>query len=352
MMQDFFSQSKKLIDQRLTLFWREQTEILSATRAGSNERVALLEPFVRQGKMLRGGLTLLAASMFGGERNKSAVSVAAAIELVHSGLLIHDDITDRDRMRRGSPTIFAAYEKIGAQQGAIDPYHYGSSLGIFSGDSVYFSALALVVEVEDPVQLRRILQLVSQHVTACCAAQMEDISLGLLPTIPLEEEILTIYRYKTAGYSFILPLQCGAVLADQNAQVLVELSSIGLKLGLLYQIKDDELGLFGEESQTGKPVGSDIEEGKKTLYYAHLMNRANQDDRLRLNRIFGSHDITADALAEVKKYLTLYGVDKAISEKLQSLEKEVLSEIELLDIASAYKLILRHLVDYSLGRQS
>ncbi len=122
---------------------------------------------------------------------------------------------------------------------------------------------------------------------------MLDIEAGASREPCPERKILDIYRYKTARYSFYLPLAAGWILGGGRKTVLPALERLGLDLGLVFQIKDDEIGLFGSPGTTGKPVGSDIRQGKKTLYAAGLLDRAAGADKDRFAAVFANPGATA-----------------------------------------------------------
>jgi geranylgeranyl diphosphate synthase type I len=124
-----------------------------------------------------------------------------------------------------------------------------------------------------PERAWKILGLWAKELTAVGLAQMEDVALGASSRTGGEKEILNLYRYKTARYTFSIPLATGAIAAGRGPETVSGLEELGEDLGILFQMKDDEIGIFGEEAEIGKPPGSDIEEGKQTLIARVLSER-------------------------------------------------------------------------------
>ena len=259
--------------------------------------------FALRGKMVRGGLLLLGHEMHAAGGGRAAprpvLRAAAAMEIIHSSLLIHDDIMDNDRLRRGGRTIFAQYEQAGRRARAVDPAAFGRSMGICAGDVGYFLAWeilsGLAVDAERKVEL---LALVSRELSYVGLAQMQDVAFSAFPRIPSRDDVLALYIYKTARYTFALPLMAGALIAGAPAAERRRLCELGERLGVIFQVRDDELGIFGSEAETGKPVGSDIREGKKTLLYLELIRRRARGGEAAAGRAVretGSHRVGVQA---------------------------------------------------------
>jgi geranylgeranyl diphosphate synthase type I len=243
------------------------------------------------------------------------------MELFQSGLLVHDDIMDRDNLRRGMPSIFQQYAEAAARERFADPQRTGEALGICAGDVAYFLAFELLSRMSaEPMVLRDVLALCAGELTAVGIAQMQDVSWGGSNRGVEDDEVLRMYTWKTGRYSFSLPLMVGALIGGAPADACGELERLGECLGLLFQIHDDELGLFGSEQELGKPVGSDVREGKKTLYYARLMASASPVEKERLAGIFGNPAGTEEDLDYVRSLAG--GVRKGIQALIADQEKK------------------------------
>ena len=177
------------------------------------------------------------------------------MELFRTGLLVHDDIMDRDTLRRGMPTIHASYSTELEREGVAESGRIGEALGICAGDACYFEAFAqLARALAGNPRGGEIQAFCAEILSEVVVAQMADVRWGASGGEPSEEDILAMYRCKTARYSFSLPLAAGALsaAADAGAALAGPLTALGERLGILFQLRDDELGLFGDESATGK----------------------------------------------------------------------------------------------------
>lgn len=311
-----------------------------------------LEQFVTQGKMLRGILVLMSAEMFGREIGKSELNAAAALELSHSALLVHDDIMDNDLKRRGHPTIYAQYISEASESNVSDSKTYGISQGICVGDMSIFFAFELLSQVSgDDTQRSRLTKFYSEELAKVCAAQMQDVAFGHSKNEPSIEEILNVYVYKSGRYTFSLPLVMGAILAGRDGEIIAKLDTFGEKLGTIFQIKDDELGLFGEEEQIGKPVGSDIREDKKTIFRALLFKKATPEQKGKLNAIFGSEHLTMNEIEQIRELMKTSGVLDEVQETVESLFAEVKTILEQIDVVESYKNLLNDFIEYNVLRK-
>jgi geranylgeranyl diphosphate synthase type I len=276
------------------------------------------------------------------------------MELFQTGFLIHDDIMDRDLFRRGRESLFYQYKSHGDREGFHDSYHYGESMGICAGDIAFFLSFELLSELDCTSYAKEsIIKLFSYEFSSVGLAQMQDVSFGHLDESPGEEAILNLYRYKTGRYTFSLPLAIGAILAERDAQELPLLGELGENLGLIFQIKDDEIGLFGSVEKTGKPVGSDLKENKKNLYHYYLLRNTGPGEREKLLRIFGSGQISGDDINFIREQVTGKGIVKLINEKVLTLRDkagDLIGRIKNADPSGIA--VLRELLDYSVVRTS
>ena len=345
-MQLFLDYKAKLEPFILSYLEKKKQEFLHVNK-WADDAFDRLKVFVVQGKMVRGGLVQFAHSLCG-ENNEDVLKVAAAIELLHSSLLIHDDVIDRDVLRRGESSVFAQYQDLADSKGMKETLHYGNSMAICVGDLCYLLAYDLLAEV-DATYRQAIIQFFSTEIGKTVFAQMQDIDLGYVDTCT-EDDIMSVYKYKTARYTFSLPMMVGAMVAGANKEVLSLLEKIGNSLGILFQIKDDELGLFADETKLGKPIGSDIKEGKKTLFWYYLMREVSNEEKAKLDGIFGNGLVSEDDIESVRMLLKEKGVMKKVNRKIESLADESLKLISQLDVSEDNKKVLLDLVEYNCTR--
>lgn len=297
---------------------RKGTELGRISPLGEAACVKLAE-FASRGKMIRGALVGYTSGL-GGESGAAPVAVGMAMELFQSALLVHDDIMDRDDQRRGRPSVHFQYAEEARLTGLRDPDHLGNSLGICAGDIAFFLAFEILGELAvSPAVRARLVSLFSRELALVGVAQMMDMAAAAGSSEKTAEEILRLYLYKTGRYTFSLPLVAGALLGGLAEERVAELDRVGEHLGMLFQIKDDEIGLFGDPADTGKPVGSDIREGKKTIFHAYLLRLSAPSERARLGPLWGAPDLSEADVRAVLQAMEATGVRVEVDGLIRSL---------------------------------
>jgi geranylgeranyl diphosphate synthase type I len=328
----------------------------------SAEIFSIMKAYVLSGKMLRGILACLGSELFSAGRGPSpeALRLATALELFQAGLLVHDDIMDKDDVRRGNPTMHKIFEQreARAESGkpaegfgeAIDFAALGEAMGICVGDMYYFIAWKLISDVSPRLGDR-----FSHELVDVCLAQIKDVRLGTHKAFPPLSEVLEVYAYKTARYTICLPLCAGAAIAGRS-DAIPALEELGLNLGLLFQLQDDYLGLFGDAEELGKPVGSDIREGKKTPFMILLAKKLGDDEKPRFNAIFGNHSIEQEDVDFVRDLVMNHGIDeelRALSRTYAKKSEASLARLrgEVTGLDAGMMAILEEFIRYSLERK-
>lgn len=268
---------KKDIDAHLIAFLKQKGSSLSHINKWGGDIIDRLIPFTTSGKTTRGSLAVYIYSLFAKRRSSRIYDAAAALELFHSGLLIHDDIMDNDKLRRGRKSIWEQYRSISRS------LHIGISLAINAGDLCFFLAQELLTDSD-------LLPFISSELTYVAIAQMQDVE-NIRSASVSKDDILSLYRYKTARYTFSLSMAVGAMVAGAKSAHIVTLKRLGESMGLLYQIRDDELSVYGSSAVTGKPVGSDERNEKQTL--ATLLNSEELSDLKSTHVEHCDHEIDA-----------------------------------------------------------
>lgn len=346
----YFENTKQLISDYLLSYLKTRANDFKAINNWGADVCQRLEEFLLNGKMIRGGLVILAYSMFNNsniDSSSDVVALAAATELFQSAFLIHDDIMDRDANRRGLVSIYHQYKNLNENSNANDSLHFGESMGICVGDIAFFLAFDILSALNIP----KLIAVSSKEITGVGLAQMQDVYFGYSDTIPTEDDIMNVYLYKTARYTFSLPLSLGAILAEQDDDIIQSLEHFGDTMGVLFQLKDDELGLFADTADIGKTVGVDIIEGKKTLYYLYLMEASDSEQQTRLNSIFGNPNTSVDDIDFVITAMQELGIKKRIADKMQQLADESRTILKSLAIPDKYRSVLDELLVYSLNRK-
>jgi geranylgeranyl diphosphate synthase type I len=251
---------KPRIDEFLTNQLLQQQEQLSTINFWGKDSIDKLLPFVTSGKSIRGGLVLFAYESCGGTDTQKALLAAGAIELIHSGLLIHDDIMDQDSLRRGKPSIYTQYETL---PNVTNPKHFGTSMGINLGDLCFFLGFNMLAQ-----SAPTLMPMATEEFSKVVMGQMQDVAGGQIQRKLSADEVISIYRYKTARYTFSVPLMVGSTLALADQAIISRLEHLGEAMGLLFQIRDDELNASGDSEISGKSTGSDVANHKQTIQTA------------------------------------------------------------------------------------
>jgi octaprenyl-diphosphate synthase len=214
------------------------------------------------GKRLRPALHLLAAR-FCGYEGPSAVRLGAVLELIHTATLVHDDVIDEAETRRGQPSA---------------NLRWGNSMTVLAGDWLYMEAFRLALAERNLRILDILIELTQMMVEG------ELIQLDQLGKITTETEALDISRRKTACL-FSVCLRLGAVLGKRSSEEEERLAGYGLNLGMAFQIIDDLLDFIASPERLGKPVVSDLREGKMTLPLVYALQSSPPDARHKVERV-------------------------------------------------------------------
>ncbi|AXV38882.1 short chain isoprenyl diphosphate synthase IdsA [Methanobacterium sp. BAmetb5] len=242
------------------------------------------------GKKLRPSLVVLSAEAVGGQV-KSALKTGAAVELIHTFSLIHDDIMDQDEKRRGKPSVHVLW---------------GEPTAILAGDTLFSKAFETVMRSEeDGVPAPTILPALNAVVDSCvkiCEGQALDMGFAERNDVT-EEEYLNMIFKKTAAL-IAAATKAGAIVGGGTHEQIEALSEYGRLIGMAFQIQDDYLDVASSEEDLGKPVGSDIVEGKMTLLVVNALARASEEDHNRLLTILKEEgdEHVSEAMEIMEKY--------------------------------------------------
>lgn len=304
------------------------------------------------GKRLRPAFMLAGYEAAGGVDTERLIDTSMAIELIHMFLLIHDDIIDRDALRHGVSTLHERYADWGRQKlGLEDSRHFGNSIALIVGDMIYSFGNNILFHSGFPHEhvfaaLSKMQKIVSQT----CVGEAKDIYLEYRRKAT-SDEVLKMYEQKTARYTFEGPLHLGALLAGGSHELLETLSRYALPLGIAFQIQDDILGVFGDEKRTGKPVGSDVEEGKMTILVTKAYERGGEY-RAELERLLvRGEELTREDIERFRAIMVESGVleeTKTLARTSIHTAKETLSGVTL---PEQTKNFLLGVADYMLERE-
>lgn len=255
------------------------------------------------GKLLRPGLLLFIAEELGAER-ESALPAAIALELVHNFSLIHDDIEDGDVKRRGRATVWSLI---------------GVAKAINAGDLMI--ALALLECAKT-----------SPEASHCLLDAMRDLVDGQSLDLEFESRWVTPPEYRAmiqlkTGALFRCACELAGIVAGVPADMSRRLASFGEELGMAFQVRDDMLGVWGNESQLGRPAGSDLRKRKKAFPLVAAHERANDSDRAFLERMMKSESIEDSEIQQILELLDRLGIRSDGEERMRSHLQEAVKQL-------------------------
>jgi octaprenyl-diphosphate synthase len=236
------------------------------------------------GKRIRPALLLLAAKLFD-YQGRGAVRLGAVVEIIHTATLVHDDIIDEAKTRRGRPAANT---------------QWGNSKCVLAGDWLYMQAFKIAVQARNFRILDALIELTQQMVEG---ELLQIEKLGKL--ITLDEHFDLIFR-KTACL-FSVCMRLGAILGGATAEQENTLAQYGHDLGMAFQIVDDVLDLTASEDVLGKPVASDLREGKVTMAVIHAIERCTPQERIKIETILRDRAFNNVTHAQILEILEHYG---------------------------------------------
>lgn len=313
-----------------------------------------MKSFAKSGKLFRGCLLLSVYSALTNSKDiTGAVKIAAGLELYCSGLLVQDDIMDRDAMRRGGVTSHIQLQGWAAERKIAQPAHFGRSIAMCFGDILYFLATRLLAEAEIPYDSKlQALAISSRELALLGLAQSEDMRMaGTSIENVSKEEIIAMQYGKTGRYTGRWPLAVAGTLAKMSEENVEKLARVGDEIGLLYQFRDDYLGIFGDSEKTGKNTASDIREGKKTLYYFEAFTTILGKDASVVQSVFGNHTATEEQVETLKSLLREHEVVQRVDQEIITHTKLVKKMIAELSVTESVKKLLLVVVDLVVTRE-
>ncbi|MFO0599600.1 MAG: polyprenyl synthetase family protein [Myxococcaceae bacterium] len=283
--------------------WLDAAE-LRVDELWEDSRAVLVDFALRPAKRVRPTLLATGYALARGSVNAEAlVDFGAGLELLHAFMLVHDDVADRATTRRGGPALHVA---LGGDRAA-------ESKAIVAGDYLYARALEAMLATPGALPATRYMLEVCRYTAA---GQHLDLALASRPLgeVALRQAV-RVAKLKTARYGFVAPLVCGAMLGGGSSDLVHRLSRVGERAGLAYQLRDDVIGLFGDDAVAGKQGGADFLEGKRTVPVLVAWQRADAAGRERLERLWAapSEGLLSEARAEVVHHGGLEATERLIT---------------------------------------
>ncbi|NQT34892.1 polyprenyl synthetase family protein [bacterium] len=315
------------------------------------------------GKRLRPAILLFSCGAVGGDE-KIAIPAAAAVEIFHTWTLVHDDIIDRDPIRRGQPTVHQYYynnnleQSNGFKLSSEEARHYGISVAILTGDIQHGWGISLMAELTsrfgvDPlVTLDLIYELDTRVLNTLVEGEVLDIQFAHRDIESLTPEQIEDMLWKKTGALYEFCGRAGAMIGigsreDPRIETIAKFAAL---CGTAFQLQDDILGIIGKEETLGKPVGSDLREGKRTLVIYYAYQNAGNRDRERIMSILGNPSATNEEVTGTIQLLRdLGGIDEVANRAKKLIEEAT----PLLDTIqdSHYRDLLYQWADFLIQRE-
>lgn len=305
------------VEEALREFFAEKRERARAIDPALFTLVAELDAFtMRGGKRLRGALFAAGYASASGDVDLTpSVLAGAALELLQTYLLIHDDWMDGDDTRRGGPSAHASLRAHFAD------VHVADSVAILAGDLASSYAWEL---------LRRA-PFANFDVAARAFAELhEDVIFGQHLDVVGSENVALVGQLKTGSYTVRGPLRLGAILGGATEEQLAAVDAFSAPLGLAFQLRDDLLGTFGNAEKTGKSADRDLRSGKRTALVAEAFATTTEAERAPLTAVLGREDATPQAIDDARVFLERSGVRSRVEARL---ERELAAALHVLGAA-------------------
>ncbi len=327
-------------------FERKIKEAGFVSKEAADTIKTLREFNLRGGKRARPVLVSVGYFLAGGKDKKAILRASLCAELIHNSFLIHDDIIDRDELRRGKPSLYAFYKKkFGGD------LHKGISFAIMAGDISNVLGHQILTESDFAEKNKtKALDILNKTIERTCHGEMLEMFLKEQKKIK-ESDIEKVLKHKTAYYSFADPLKIGAALAGGNNNFLRKLERFALPIGVAFQIQDDILGIFGSREKIGKPICSDIKESQPNLLIFKTLDLSGARDKNKFESYLGRDKINQKDIREIRQIVKESGALDYCRAKAEGLVEEAKAIIEKTALPRREKEFLLGLADFVIRRE-
>lgn len=281
---------------------------------------------------------------------------AASLDLLHVSALVHDDVMDASDLRRGQPAAHRQFEAQHATAGRLgDAAAFGRAGAILLGDLLVMWSVQLLQRCGlDPAVLVPASMIAEAMRTEVTCGQYLDIVAQARPlggdVTRALDEAERVVEYKSARYTVSRPCQLGAALGGGDARLQAALAAYGSPLGRAFQFRDDELGVFGDSALTGKPVGDDLREGKRTVLVAHAYAHATPAGQSLLRSRLGDPDLDQAGVADLQQVIVESGARDAVEAMIEQGYERSLAALAAAELDEAGRVGLRALAEAAVRR--
>lgn len=331
---------KKTLEKNLTSYLNGLDTTYSLSKISPLLFKSIKEFVLRKGKRVRPTLFVIGYLGFSKKEIKGLYTSALSLELLHDFMLVHDDIIDKSALRRGKPSMHTMLNEYLKKY--TDAKFNGQDLAIVIGDVMYAMALHTFLSINvDVARKEKALKKLIEAALYTGSGEFIELLCGIKDIAQISKnDIYKIYDLKTAYYTFACPLTMGAILGGASDAEAEKLFSYGVSLGRAFQIKDDILGIFGDERKTGKSALTDLIEAKKTILVWAAYKRASAKDKARIKAILVKDNIRLSDLAHMRKAIVTGGALAYAKREVSSLHQKADEIIASSKMYPSYKTLL------------
>jgi len=266
--------------------------------------VKVIKEFIENGgKRIRPALFYYAYKTYSNKNLNQVFRLSFVFELFHSFALIHDDIIDNSNLRRGKPTVHKKYD--------LSTAILAGDLALTFANEIFFDLIKNEKAINEYNRFKK------------------EVLLGEYLDYKKINDIKKIMRLKTAYYSFVRPVTIALLLANINQEEINRWKKILIKIGIVFQLKDDFIGIFGNEKEIGKSVISDFAEGKNTLIVESFKKLADKKELNKFKKIFGKKEVKKEDFIWYINKLKEKKIDKKIKKLIYLNCEEIKNELKL-----------------------
>jgi geranylgeranyl diphosphate synthase type I len=350
-------ENSKEIQQELQFFLKEQVKKRKEVGFFGEKFYSVFDEYnIYGGKRIRPFLVRTAFNAVRGDNSQGNITRAAlSIELLHNGSLLHDDVIDKDEIRRGEPSFHVVFRDYHKNKRSEESYQkavdFGNAMAIFAGDLCFPYAIESILTSGFPSkQCQKALHAFNKGFHQVIDGVVLEIGETILKNLTQEEYNLII-ELKTSAL-IKAAVEIGASLGNGTISQINALKKYCSGIGSAFQIQDDLLGIFGEQEKLGKPIGGDIREDKQTLLRIYAFNNGNEKQVKQLSKLMGKNEISKQELQTVQEIFKDTGAVDFAKEQIRIETEKAINALNQAEpqLDEEYKNLLVDLAKYLMNR--
>jgi len=336
------------INREIEQMLQQQKPLLLGINPALGPMFSQVENLLQGGKRLRPLFGYCGLRVAGGEWNISHAKALTSLEFLQACALIHDDVMDDSKKRRGNLAVHEYFKESHSTEGLRgDAYLYGIGSAILLGDlclswadELLMKATNFSSDVKELWDITRTELMAGQYLDLFAQSSLE-------PDTTLLDSVIT---YKSAKYSVERPMHLGAALVRHDVSLERTLSAYAIPLGKAFQLRDDVLGVFGDEIETGKPSGDDIREGKYTMLISLALANSSETESEKLKSLLGDHSLSESDISTAREILQQHALPE-VESLIEKLTREAQNVVDTLETDTETKELMRQLIVMATARK-